>query len=1035
MINHNTSIINDLRLDKESVDELVFISSSPEASYQLGYLIGEATRAYKCSTFLLEGDLGAGKTQLTKGLAEAYSVAQDVTSPTFTIHQAYEGRVPFHHFDLYRLGEKDKIEDTGLLDVIGEDERVLVAEWPAPYLKYFDDDRFELKLKRLEELDQTGEPQREISIAATGAESQAALTEMAACFKTSLLNEQSEQQGASSSESQRRELQPGDALIVNPLTRKERCEGKLVLVLDTSNDQLIATLGVIDPTGAAHVVASDDHACFRHANEHLMVSIDKILQAAELEPQDLDYIVCGKGPGSFTGVRIGVASAKGLAQGLNKPLYGVSVLDAQAQSIAAQGTCGTILLAIDAKRKEVYPTLVSIDVKHNVRRLWSRDFVIKKTELAELIAKESLPVPEQLILAGNALISAREEMLGIPHAAELAPSEYTLTGEGLLQYFAQHFDEITTEQTGDPALVLPIYTRLSDAEETERKRLGLAETEADLKSGVNADLAGIHLQLRPMALLDITQVAKLGDEIFGEGGHVCWSKEMITESFENPDSIWWVAHDQGSIIGYVCGMRLADSFNIDNVAVAALRRHEGIAHALIERVAYDAHMLNCTKLTLEVEAGNAAARALYTKLGFVEDGVRPAYYSNGADAILMSAQLPLIATGAPDHQSPEPHASVHAYPLVAHVRNAAVADKIMVEKPLILSIESSCDETAMSVTTAEGKVIANVVATQIDFHARFGGVVPEIASRKHTEAICGVFEEVMAQAGAYFGTNTLTLDDIDAIGVTAGPGLVGALVVGVAFAKGLALSHHLPLIPVQHLEGHLMANLFADPELKPPFIASLVSGGNTMLVLVKAWGDYVLLGQTIDDAVGEAFDKVAKALGLGYPGGPIISKLAAKGNPKAIQFPRAMLHSHDFNFSLSGLKTSVITYINKHTNAGRELNVNDLAASFQAAVVDVQVAKAVEACKKYHVKAFCVGGGVAANPALREGYSKALEKIGVKVCAAPIKVCGDNAAMIGVCALRSYNAGTFADLSLDANPNVALDEWASTVLPISPQFA
>ena len=227
-----------------------------------------------------------------------------------------------------------------------------------------------------------------------------------------------------------------------------------------------------------------------------------------------------------------------------------------------------------------------------------------------------------------------------------------------------------------------------------------------------------------------------------------------------------------------------------------------------------------------------------------------------------------------------------------------------------------------------------------------------------------------------------------------------------------------------------MANLFETPDLEPPFVASLVSGGNTMLVHVRAWGDYQILGQTIDDAVGEAFDKVAKALGLGYPGGPVISRLAAEGNPRAIAFPRAMMHSHDYRFSLSGLKTAVITYIEGENKAARPINVHDLAASFQAAVVDVQVAKAATAVDETGVLDFCVGGGVAANPALRAAYQERFAKMGVRVTVPPMVVCGDNGAMIALVALRNLRAGVTAPLTLDAAPNAKLGEWSSSEAPV-----
>jgi N6-L-threonylcarbamoyladenine synthase len=427
-------------------------------------------------------------------------------------------------------------------------------------------------------------------------------------------------------------------------------------------------------------------------------------------------------------------------------------------------------------------------------------------------------------------------------------------------------------------------------------------------------------------------------------------------------------------------------------------------------------------MSLEVDVDNAPARALYEKLGFSQTGKRPNYYGQGHDALIMAAQLPLLT--ANDGELPEPAASIRPWPIEAAPRTADVQERIAEAGDLILAIESSCDETAIAVVDAGGHVLSSIVATQIDFHARFGGVVPEIASRKHTEAIVGVFEEALQKAGEALGCDTLTPSDLSAIAVTAGPGLVGALVVGVAFAKGLCAATGLPLIAVNHLEGHLFANLFETPDLEPPFVASLVSGGNTMLVHVRAWGDYEILGTTIDDAVGEAFDKVAKALGLGYPGGPVISKLAAQGNPRAIPFPRAMMHSHDYRFSLSGLKTAVITYIEGENRAGRPINLPDLAASFQAAVVDVQVAKAVTAVEELGVSDFCVGGGVAANPALRAAYMKAFGKRGVRVTVPPFSVCGDNAAMIALVALRSYKAGNFVDLSIDATPNAPLGTWS-----------
>jgi N6-L-threonylcarbamoyladenine synthase len=338
--------------------------------------------------------------------------------------------------------------------------------------------------------------------------------------------------------------------------------------------------------------------------------------------------------------------------------------------------------------------------------------------------------------------------------------------------------------------------------------------------------------------------------------------------------------------------------------------------------------------------------------------------------------------------------------------------------PCILAIETSCDETAAAVIDGDGILLSNVVSSQISSHARFGGVVPEIASRKHTENICQVVETALT----YAGEQGKLPAPIDAIAVTYAPGLVGALVVGVAFAKGMAWAADLPLIVVNHLEGHIYANRLEGASIASPFVIALLSGGHTMLVHVRAWGDYTVLGQTLDDAVGEAFDKVAKALGLGYPGGPVISKLAAQGDPKAIDFPRALLYSHDLQFSLSGLKTAVVTYVREQVAAGAKLSLPDVAASFEAAVIDVQVAKAKDALAQTGAKTFAIGGGVAANKALRRAYIQALEPLGINVVVPPALACTDNAAMIARVALDRYAAQKFAPLSIDAHPRANLAE-------------
>ena len=804
----------------------------------------------------------------------------------------------------------------------------------------------------------------------------------------------------------------------------------IVLALDTSTDMLACAVARV-ATGSVELLASGDHLCRRKANVELVGTCKDVLASAGLSMGDVDAVLVGRGPGSFTGVRIGIATAKGLACGLGRALYGTSALDAMAWSAWKSGVRGTLAVAGDAMRGEVYPGIYKLD-EAGAHRSFAAETVAKADAcVAEWSARADRG---ELTLTGNGLVKYRKRFEEAGFSAEqFAPEDaWYPTGEGLL--CAASEAAVYGVQSGDPALVLPIYTRLSDAEENERTRLGLRTPASVDLTGVDDALAGIHCQLRPMTVNDTSAVAELEAAVYEGSAHNAWSEKLFYEELSQPGRSWWVAHDQGRIIGFAGGYLAGADFEIEEVACDPTRRREGIASRLVSRVAYDAQMLGASTCSLEVDAENEPALALYARLGFTQKGRRPGYYGAGHDALIMAVDLPLNVDAELVGERPEPRASIRPWPIVPAPRSAEAQAALAAAGPLVLSIESSCDETAMAVTDSHGVVCASVVATQIDFHARFGGVVPEIASRKHTEAIVGVLEETLAQAGAHFGCDTLAPSDLAAVGVTSGPGLVGALVVGVAFAKGLAVAADLPLIAVHHLEGHLMANLFETPDLEPPFVASLVSGGNTMLVHVKAWGDYEVLGQTIDDAVGEAFDKVAKALGLGYPGGPVISRLAEKGNPRAIHFPRAMMHSGDYSFSLSGLKTAVITYIEGENRAGRPINLPDLAASFEAAVVDVQVAKAKAAVEQTGVSDICIGGGVAANPALRSAYEKTFAKMGVRVTVPPMRACGDNAAMIGIPALRSFLAGNFAELTLDAQPNAPLGTWSTPDAPVPPTW-
>lgn len=334
---------------------------------------------------------------------------------------------------------------------------------------------------------------------------------------------------------------------------------------------------------------------------------------------------------------------------------------------------------------------------------------------------------------------------------------------------------------------------------------------------------------------------------------------------------------------------------------------------------------------------------------------------------------------------------------------------------LILAIESSCDETAAAVVKNGREVLSNVISSQIELHTQFGGVVPEIASRKHIEKINQVIMQALTDAGT-------TLKDISAIGVTYGPGLVGALLVGVAEAKAIAYAAKKPLIGVHHIEGHVAANYIEHPDLKPPFICLIVSGGHTHLVVVKDYGEFEIIGRTRDDAAGEAFDKVARAVGLGYPGGPKIDREAQKGNRHAIEFPRAKVEGAPYDFSFSGLKSAVLNHINRAKMTGEEINVPDLAASFQNAVVEALVSRSVLAAQEYGYDKLAIAGGVAANSALREEMQKACIREGLRLYYPSPVLCTDNAAMIGAAAYYEYQKGKRHGWDLNAIPNLKLGE-------------
>ncbi|MDR3052627.1 MAG: tRNA (adenosine(37)-N6)-threonylcarbamoyltransferase complex transferase subunit TsaD [Coriobacteriales bacterium] len=838
----------------------------------------------------------------------------------------------------------------------------------------------------------------------------------------------------------------------------------LILAFDTASENIALAVGSagVQETGLGSaapspvptpvLIASDDHPAVRQANVQLLPSIEALFATNNLARHDIAAVVCGLGPGSFTGVRIGVATAKGVALGLGVPLYGVSTLDAVAWGAWQAGVRGALGVVADAMRGEVYPARFDVDETGVHRR---DSHTVAK---ADAVAQRWQEAGEPLLLLGDGLHKFANAFVGEQVCADLQSNAFlgaplfslapvalwTPTGHGLLLAY-QAAINADALGSGDPGAVLPIYTRLSDAEENERIRLASTGQVAQgavvdvPRSGVAHPATLEAVFARPLAVGDLEQAAALEAQNFTSEK---WTQGMLADDLQRSDRSWWVAYAGDQLAGFAGGWVVDGTLQVLDVVVAPQFRRRGIAHMLLGHLTRDGAALGATGITLEVRASNTAAQTLYTTLGLKLLGRRPGYYAPATvgapreDALIMSGDIMLCARDkAPRFMSRPPDSQ----------QDAGVQVPCHAAHPRILAIETSCDETAAALIDGDGRLLANVVASQVDFHARFGGVVPEIASRKHTEAIVGVIEQAREDAARppdsfvdsagsspgsratcnAFASAPLAWQELDALAVTYAPGLIGALVVGVAFAKGLSWATGLPLIRVNHLEGHIYANKFAESSsapIAPPFIIALLSGGHTMLVHVKDWGAYEVLGQTLDDAVGEAFDKVAKALGLGYPGGPVIARLAEQGNPEAVAFPRAMLHSHDLRFSLSGLKTAVITYIRQETAAGRQLNLPDVAASFQQAVIDVQVAKALTALEQTGTATFCLGGGVAANKALRDAYAQTLQQRGIRVVFPPAIACTDNAAMIASVALDRFKRGTFMTLANDAHAHSDLEQ-------------
>jgi N6-L-threonylcarbamoyladenine synthase len=471
------------------------------------------------------------------------------------------------------------------------------------------------------------------------------------------------------------------------------------------------------------------------------------------------------------------------------------------------------------------------------------------------------------------------------------------------------------------------------------------------------------MELRNLSLEDLDAVMRLERATFPSDA---WSRESMAAELASPTGCYIGLFD-ADLVGYAGLSTIPGSFSSDiqTIAVLQAQRGKGLGRKLVEALISQARRLGSEQIMLEVRIDNEPAIKLYQSFGFDRIDVRKRYYQpDDVDALIM---------------------------------------RLKIHQPLVLGIESTCDETGVGIVRGN-RLLANALHSSMDEHSKYGGVVPEVAARAHLEAIAPTLEKALQGAG-------VQLRDIDAIAVANGPGLAGALMVGIGAAKGLALAHNKPIYAVNHLIGHVGADVLERGYVQLPTIALLVSGGHTSLLLVRdLLGDAELLGETIDDAAGEAFDKVARVLGLPYPGGPQIDKLAATGDPKAIRFPRGLslpkdMDKHRFDFSFSGLKTAVARHVEKAELDGVEMNKSDVAASFREAVVDVLLTKALDACERYGVPRLLLGGGVVANARLREVAQQRCEEQGIELRIPRFSLCTDNGAMIASLGAQLVMAG------------------------------
>ena len=482
--------------------------------------------------------------------------------------------------------------------------------------------------------------------------------------------------------------------------------------------------------------------------------------------------------------------------------------------------------------------------------------------------------------------------------------------------------------------------------------------------------------IEPMKVEDIDEVANIERLSFKSP----YSKRLLLDELRGENHVYLVAKSNDKVIGYGGMWYILDEAHINNIAIHPDFRRMGIGGGLVKELIKNASHSGMKAMTLEVRKSNVAAIEMYTLAGFEGVGYRKGYYEDSEDALIMWK-----------HDLTDGKESLN-----------------------VLAIETSCDETSASIVSGGRKILSNVISSQIELHRKFGGVVPEIAARKHVEMIIPVVDEAIKQSG-------LDISQIDAVASTYGPGLVGALLVGLTGAKAMAMALDVPFIGVNHIEGHIYSNILAHEDLAPPFLCLTVSGGHTELVIVKDHGVYEVLGKTKDDAMGEAFDKVGRTLGLPYPAGPVIDELAKRGDPTYVKLPKTKVADNYYDFSFSGIKTATINYINTMKQRGEEINSENLLASFQDVVTDEVIRRIELALKDSGLKDIAISGGVSANSQLRHKLDVLSKKLGVRAYYPPINLCTDNAAMIASLAYFKLIRNEVSPMSLNAIPQLKLD--------------